>query len=88
MAGGDCNAVADSVGNSGRTTIFSTQLSPAGAAYPSKPGRTFDHPRLDAGLADMFWKQAVAPWDAAAGALLTREAGGEISLWMDYCGAT
>jgi myo-inositol-1(or 4)-monophosphatase len=43
---------------------------------------------LAAGRADVFWERGMGPWDAAAGILLIREAGGEVFTldgkpWMD-----
>jgi myo-inositol-1(or 4)-monophosphatase len=34
---------------------------------------------LAAGRVDLFWERGMGAWDAAAGVLLTREAGGEVS---------
>ena len=33
---------------------------------------------LAAGRLDLFWEQGMGAWDAAAGVLLVREAGGEV----------
>lgn len=41
---------------------------------------------LAAGRVDCFWEHGMGTWDAAAGVLLVREAGGECSRWMAHRG--